>query len=128
MHLIKPCPVCGTRVRFPIDRGVVQVTCRCGYTFRADPDDPALYRNGRFDLKEKKKPSSFKRSIPDIQGLQDLPGRIVNFFLNLKYDTQNLPLLTDRDRFLVIVRLVAVGTILFLGIITILWLIFPSGR
>ncbi len=124
MHLIKPCPRCGTRVRFPIDEGIIQVTCRCGNSFRADPDDPALYRDGRFDLEGKKKPSPLKKIIPDSRTLRKLPGRIVNSFLNLKYDTQNLPLLTDRDRFMVIIRLVAVGTLLFLIIFTLLWILF----
>lgn len=40
-------------MRFPLDKGVLLVRCPyCGYSFRADPDEPTLYRGGRFDLTE----------------------------------------------------------------------------
>ena len=50
MYLIKSCPSCGKRIRFPIDRGRIRVTCECGSTFLADPDDPSLYNDAAFDL------------------------------------------------------------------------------
>ena len=64
MYFIKNCPYCTKALRFPIDRGKILVRCGCGHSFVADPDDPLLYRDGRFDLgaerAEKRKPGLFR--------------------------------------------------------------------
>ncbi len=99
MHIIKNCGSCGKKIRFPIDRGRIQVFCRCGFSFEADPDDPELYNNARFDLMagektRKKKPHQKGRHF-DIQQFTD---ELINRFLQIKYKVQNFPVLTARDQ------------------------------
>lgn len=51
MRYIKRCENCLHEVRFPLDKGVLLVTCPyCKYTFKVDPDDISTYIGGRFDL------------------------------------------------------------------------------
>ena len=50
MYLIKTCPTCKTRLRFPIDKGTIKVTCNCGYSFIANPDNTDIYKDASFDL------------------------------------------------------------------------------
>lgn len=51
MRYIKRCENCLHEVRFPLDKGVLLVTCPyCKHTFKVDPDDIRTYADGRFDL------------------------------------------------------------------------------
>lgn len=51
MRYIKRCENCLHEVRFPLDKGILLVTCPyCKHTFHIDPDDVSTYQDGRFDL------------------------------------------------------------------------------
>ena len=67
MHIIKPCPVCGKKLRFPIEKGKIQVKCLCGYQFIADPDNPELYQHSTFDLSPKKEENPLKTLIYELK-------------------------------------------------------------
>lgn len=109
MHIIKPCPKCGIKLRFPIDSGVVKVRCRCGYSFLANPNDPQLYVGATFDLSLKRKPKK------DLS-----PKRIIKTIIETMYlywyTLGNFKLLPTKDKLKVIAITVAV-IILFLIIV-----------
>lgn len=124
MHLVKNCPSCGRKLRFPLEKGTLRVKCRCGQSFIANPDDPALYKGASFDLAHG--PGSrgslaaqfarWKREMED----RDLPGRAVEFLLQIKYDAQNFRLLPlARRRRLMFI---ALAVLLALALITYLLL------
>ncbi|WP_439956976.1 hypothetical protein [Leptospira johnsonii] len=51
MRYILPCSSCGTELRIPMDLGKLTVRCpRCYHSFVFDPEDPASFRGGRYDL------------------------------------------------------------------------------
>ncbi|WP_425269461.1 hypothetical protein [Leptospira selangorensis] len=51
MRYILPCSSCGTELRIPMDLGRLTVRCpRCYHSFVFDPEDPASFRGGRYDL------------------------------------------------------------------------------
>ena len=51
MNYIRSCIQCNAELRFPIDKGVIQVRCpACGTFFIVNPDDPKLYQTGKFDI------------------------------------------------------------------------------
>ncbi len=55
MKLIRPCPNCKIELRFPIDKGTVKITCpNCKHEFLANPDNPELYLESKFDFKNSK--------------------------------------------------------------------------
>jgi hypothetical protein len=67
MKLIRPCPNCKIDLRFPIDFGTVKITCpNCKNSFLANPDNPELYKESKFDLKKDKK------SLPSLNILSFL--------------------------------------------------------
>ena len=94
MYLIKLCPECKTKLRFPIDKGTIRVKCACGYSFVANPDDTGIYRDASFDLSHTtpglKKMTPLRRWIGDIQVKGFVPFLITGA-LNLKYKIQNFP-------------------------------------
>lgn len=48
-------------LRFPLDMGVLIITCpNCKHSFKMDPDDPRTYQSGSFDLSPPKKRISFR--------------------------------------------------------------------
>jgi len=65
---IRPCPICNTELRFPLDMGTLIITCpNCSHSFRMDPDDPKTYQTGTFDLSPSKKQTKFP--IPLLSSL-----------------------------------------------------------
>jgi len=51
MYYLKPCPKCNVHLKFPLYRGKLDVRCpMCLYTFKIDPDDTKLYKDGSFEL------------------------------------------------------------------------------
>lgn len=67
MYLVKVCRVCGKKIRFPLDRGTIRVSCDCGYSFLADPDDRALYIDATIDLTPG--PTEPRPSLREITGI-----------------------------------------------------------
>ncbi len=124
MNLIKTCPSCKKKIRFPIDKGKIKVKCGCGYSFVADPDDTSIYKNGEFDLKGKKrKHSGFFSRLGKAYG-SALKGKspgdiIINSFLNAKYKLQNFRLLPGSEKKKIILIFIAF-MIIVLAIIVIL--------
>lgn len=101
MYLIKTCPACKTKLRFPIDKGTIRVKCSCGYSFIADPDSTDIYDNASFDLSRSscdlKKMSPLRSAINNIKFDQFIPFMITRF-LNIKYKILNFRLLPDAEK------------------------------
>jgi hypothetical protein len=126
MYLIKTCPSCKTRLRFPIDKGIIKVKCPCGYSFVANPDNSDMYKDAAFDLSRStcglKKMTPLKRAMDDIKFDQFIPF-IINEILNLKYKVQNFRLLPkeEKKKFIIafsIVGAAIVGMIVTLYVLT----------
>ncbi len=121
MYLIKGCAVCGRKLRFPIDHGKIRVSCPCGNSFTADPDDPALYVDARFDMHPDKdtkprKSDSFRRSVSRF--FDDFPANLVSFMLRIKYKVQNFRILPSSEQrkmiILAAILVLLVGVLVFL--------------
>ncbi|HOT43258.1 MAG TPA: hypothetical protein PLM53_01030 [Spirochaetota bacterium] len=130
MYLIKTCPTCKTRLRFPIDKGTIKVKCNCGYSFIANPDNTDIYKDASFDLSHTtgslKKMTPLRSAISRIQFDQIIPN-LINTFLDLKYKIQNFRLLPDAEKkkIMVVLLLACAGVI---GVIvTIYFLTHRSG-
>ncbi len=126
MFLIKECPSCSRRVRFPIDKGKIRVRCTCGYDFIADPDEPALYKNARFDLRhdEKNKPGLYQHLRKRLERVDigKTPETLITGLLSIKYKLQNFRLLPAAEQrritviaVIIILALVLLGYLLFGG-------------
>jgi hypothetical protein len=91
MRLIKDCPDCGKKLRFPIDRGTIKVKCPCGFSFTVDPDNTEIYKSAKFDFdkKAKKKPGRFFTNPRE---------KIIRGILQYRYNLQNIRLLTGKSR------------------------------
>lgn len=101
MKYIIDCPSCGRKIRFPLDKGRIKVFCQCGYNTVIDPDDTALYKSGKFDLKPEDKHADktggFFDSLSSL--LNNFTwNNFVNGLLEIKYKLQNLRYLPDRER------------------------------
>ncbi|MGQ9842114.1 MAG: hypothetical protein ACUVRK_00985 [Spirochaetota bacterium] len=107
MYIIKPCPKCGIKLRFPINSGLVKVRCRCGYSFLADPNDPQLYAGATFDLSLKRKP---KKDI----SLKSIIKTIIETMYLYWYTLGNFKLLPTKDKLKVIAITVAVIILLLI--------------
>jgi hypothetical protein len=118
MYLIKTCPDCKTKIRFPIDKGTIRVKCACGYNFIADPDGTDIYKDASFDLSHSscglKKMSPLKNAINNIKINQVIPS-VINRVLDVKYKLLNFRLLPDAEKKKIILSLLLVcaGTALF---------------
>ncbi len=121
MYLVKGCHVCGRKLRFPIDRGKIRVSCPCGYSFAADPDDPALYEGARFDIHPDKgarprKFDSIGRSVSRFIG--EFPATAIRFMLRIKYKVQNFRILPSSEQrkmiILAAILVLLVGVLVFL--------------
>jgi len=108
MHIIKPCPACGIKLRFPIDAGIVKVRCRCGYSFLANPDDPGLYADATFDLALNKK----SKKTLTIAGIKKI---VIEKMYSYWYTIGNFKLLPTKDKIRIIVIILAI-VLLFLVI------------
>jgi hypothetical protein len=101
MYLIKTCPDCKTKIRFPIDKGTIRVKCACGYSFIADPDGTDIYKDASFDLSHTscglKKMSPLRSALNNIKFDQIIPF-IITRSLNIKYRILNFRLLPDTEK------------------------------
>ncbi|MEJ5361349.1 MAG: hypothetical protein WHV26_04740 [Spirochaetota bacterium] len=107
MHIIKPCPACGIKLRFPIDSGKIKVRCRCGYSFLANPDDPELYADATFDLSLKKKPKTRLLHAGSIK-------TIIETLYSYWYTLGNFKLLPTKDKIKVIVAALVIILLLLI--------------
>ena len=121
MHLVKSCPSCGTKLRFPLDRGVIQVRCSCGYSFKADPDDRALYLDGRIDLEDNRTGPAISpgellarartrlssMTLPRVD-LKKTTDKLIRDLYGVRYWIQNYPLHTNAEKRRVLIPVIAV--------------------
>ncbi len=113
MHIIKPCPACGIKLRFPIDSGKIKVQCRCGYSFVADPDDPVLYNDATFDLALKKKPKT-RLSYTSI--IKTIIEKLYSYW----YTLGNFRLLPTKDK----IKVIAIALVIILLLLLFVYYIF----
>lgn len=133
MFLTKACPSCGTGLRFPIDKGKIRVRCACGHDFIADPDNPGLYTDARFDVRhEKTGKRTTSRRFRDFFGRVDIGktrGAIITGLLAVKYKLQNFRLLPAAEQR----RITAIVAIILLALVLLGYLLFgrsavPEGE
>ena len=129
MYFIKPCPSCGRKLRFPIDRGVINVKCPCGYSFIADPDNTEIYREGAFDLQGAKKTGKYSKGIRNRMtglSLEKIKTDLIESLLNYKYDLQNFRLMSDEKRKGLIIKTAIIVIIILLAVYFMLLLAGPA--
>lgn len=88
-------------LRFPIDRGVIKISCQCGSSMIINPDDTELYKEGKFDLTGDKKENKNKRFTASLKSAINKKfsySRMINSLLELKYKLQNLSVMPDKER------------------------------
>lgn len=101
MYIVKKCRSCGKQLRFPVDKGKVKITCLCGESFIADPDDPVLFKNASFDLGNGRTQFSFGKYL-NRRYLNLKIDEAVQALYDFRYRVQNFPLLPWRERFQVL--------------------------
>lgn len=88
-------------LRFPIDRGIIRISCQCGHSLLINPDDTELYKEGKFDLKkdgaDKNSRGLFSSLKADFNKKINYSS-IINSILELKYKLQNISLMPDAER------------------------------
>lgn len=109
MKYIIDCPSCGRKIRFPLDKGRIKIFCSCGYNTVIDPDDTALYKSGKFDLKpgeeHSEKADGFFHSLSSL--LDSFKwNSFVNSLLEVKYKLQNFRYLPDMERNIILTVIV----------------------
>ncbi|MFC1670313.1 hypothetical protein ACFL20_07950 [Spirochaetota bacterium] len=101
MHFIKPCSSCGKKIRFPLNKGRIKVSCICGYSFFIDPDDPDTFKSGKFDINGRKKGSSIfnfvSEKILEVD-YNKIKINIINGFYDFNYKLQNFKLLPKSEK------------------------------
>ncbi len=125
MYLIKTCPSCRTRLRFPIDKGTIKVKCPCGYSFVANPDNSDMYKDASFDLSRSTcglKRMTRLKSVMDGIKLDQFVPFIINKIFDLKYKIQNFRLLPaeEKKKFLIAFSIVGAAIV---GIIVMMYVL-----
>jgi hypothetical protein len=116
MYLIKACPACKSRIRFPIDKGIIKVKCNCGHSFIANPDNTDIYKDASFDLSHTtgtlKKMTPLRNALNNIQ-FDRIGPSIINTFLEIKYKIQNFRLLpgAEKKKIILVILLSCIGLI-----------------
>lgn len=116
MYIIKPCPSCGAKNRFPIHSGTLKVRCRCGHAFIANPDDTSLYADAAFDLKGNK-PDKKTLSVEVIK------KQVIGALYSLWYSLCNFKLLPTRTQ----IAVSAVIAVLMLLLVLVFYAVFSSA-
>ncbi|MBN2157977.1 MAG: hypothetical protein JW807_01185 [Spirochaetes bacterium] len=129
MYLVKTCPSCKTKIRFPIDKGTIRVTCSCGYSFIANPDNTDIYKNASFDLRNTKHQGntfdSLKKTVKKIQ-VDQMKAAVINWTLSFKYKIQNFRLLPNAERKKIIFTLLLICASICAGIILLISAIYSG--
>ncbi len=122
MFLIKKCTQCDRKLRFPIDKGKLKVTCVCGQTFIADPDNPELFKGSEIDIKPDriKEKSFFRMPRVNIRDLFDLK-KIIGQLYNTGYRLQNFKILPASEQ-----RKIILHVVCFL-LIAVMFIFFMCG-
>jgi len=126
MFFILPCPTCGKKLRFPLDRGKIRITCTCGAGFIADPDDTALYKRGSFDIAGAEgKTSIYQKIRSSLKRLtvRDMREAIIKRTIDYRYRLQNFRLLPAAEQKKMLIRL-----LLIVMVISLLLFFFIASR
>ncbi len=126
MFFILPCSTCGKKLRFPLDRGKIRVTCTCGASFIADPDDPALYKRGSFDVSGiERKTSIYHKMRSSLTGMsmRDMREAFIKRAIDYRYRLQNFRLLPAAEQKKILIRL-----LLIVMVISLLLFFFIASR
>ena len=118
MYYIKNCNFCNTKLRFPLNKGVINVKCGCGHSFIADPDNTELYKDGKFDLSG---PSSKNKNRINWSNLR---VSIMELFYANKYLLQNYKYLTGTDKrkaSIILFLCIAVSLMVFIWIFVLIF-------
>ena len=117
MHFIQKCPSCRKKIRFPINKGKIKVSCTCGYSFLVNPDDPETFKKGKFDIGSPNKGNSFfktiSKKVSEVK-IDNIKSDIINNFLKLKYKIQNYKLLPAREQRKLFIILLAITLIILI--------------
>lgn len=128
MHLIKNCPSCGKKLRFPINHGKIKIKCSCGYQFVADPDNPELYKNGKIDASPGKKLEKTKKFF-NFTKLKNISlDNTFQKLYDLYYQILNLRVLTGKERTKILIKLFILLIILTFIISMIILLTLPGPK
>jgi hypothetical protein len=131
MFLVKECPACGRKLRFPIERGKLMVRCACGHRFLADPDAPSLYEGAHFDLSVdgRGKPSIRERMAGmRVPGPSEIAERAIKKLYGLKYTLQNFRLLPASKQRTIIITAVSAALALAAIILYVLYRAHAPAR
>ena len=105
-------------LRFPIDRGIIKVSCQCGHILIINPDDTELYKDGKFDLRNDGTDRSNEGLLSFLKSLRNRMRKKVNYknfinsLLELKYKLQNLSLMPDAERNRLILTILSIIALL----------------
>jgi hypothetical protein len=105
-------------LRFPLDKGVINVKCSCGHSFIADPDDTELYKDGKFDLTAP--PSKNKKLI----NWNNLCISFMESFYANKYLLQNYKYLAGAEKrkaTIILFLCIAISLIAFAGLLALIF-------
>jgi hypothetical protein len=124
MFLIKSCPSCKNKLRFPIDKGKLRINCICGYTFIADPDDKNLYLDSVFDLQKTTRKSIFADTILKLKryNYRESLNSIINAIFQYKYSIQNFRISSVSEQKRIILSIIKVIIAVLLFLITIIFI------
>ncbi len=118
MHLVKKCPSCSRKLRFPIDRGKIRVSCSCGANFVADPDDTSLYDGATFDLGTDAKSHKDRARAP-LEGLKKRGGAFLDGAIraayNMRYRLQNFRILPAAEQKKILMALLLIAAVLLIA-------------
>ncbi|MCB1159023.1 MAG: hypothetical protein KDK45_16100 [Leptospiraceae bacterium] len=85
MKFIRPCPECGTELRFPLDRGILIIKCpTCSYQFIIDPDNPETFNKGRFDFPQKQNSEGYINKTQNLR--KDFKFGFKDYFQQFRFD------------------------------------------
>ena len=118
MYYIKNCSFCDTKLRFPLDKGTINVKCNCGHSFTADPDNPELYKDGKFDLLGSA--SQNKKSI----NWNNLRIKFIESFYTNKYLLQNYKYLAKAEKrkaSIILGFIITVSVMVIIGVIALIF-------
>lgn len=118
MLLVKKCPECGKLIRFPVDKGRIKVSCPCGFSFVADPDDRTIYKDAFFDresIREDTVSDKIKAWLNSRKS-GDIKKDTINSLLEFKYWIQNFHLLPTAEK----IKYLIPAAIIFFSIIALI--------
>ena len=105
MYIVKACPVCSKKLRFPIDKGIINVKCLCGHSFVIDPDDTSVYKDASFDIGIDNIGREARKANEETGfSFAEIKESFIRSLFQYKYDLQNIFVMSRKKRIKVICR------------------------